>query len=90
MWADYLGIDLERAEDDTVRGTRPYTPDGPTGVTVNVSLLFRNGTTPLPPAGSSTARARAASCFMASASWAWWSRTAILMAAVGAGRAALR
>ncbi|MFJ9634967.1 hypothetical protein ACIRU8_45480 [Streptomyces sp. NPDC101175] len=40
VWADYLGIDLERAQDDTVRGTRPYTPEGPTGVTVNVSLLF--------------------------------------------------
>lgn len=57
VWADYLGIDLEQAEDGTVRGTLPYTPDGPTGVTVNVSLLFRRREVPLPIAGSATVRA---------------------------------
>ncbi|MEU2441824.1 hypothetical protein ABZ595_37430 [Streptomyces rubradiris] len=37
IWADYLGVDLERT-DAGLHGTRTYHPDGPTGVDVTVSL----------------------------------------------------
>ncbi|MFF7631424.1 hypothetical protein [Streptomyces cyaneofuscatus] len=43
IWAEYVGIDLDRTEAGVLSGSRVSTPDGPFGPKIKVTVTVRKG-----------------------------------------------